>query len=45
MFNSGLLDLQPLISHRFTVNEVASALQTLAERPADLRKVLLLPGD
>ncbi|MBE1612495.1 zinc-dependent alcohol dehydrogenase [Actinopolymorpha pittospori] len=43
MFNAGLLDLAPLVSHRYAVTDVASALATLRARPADLRKVLLLP--
>ncbi|WP_020574448.1 zinc-dependent alcohol dehydrogenase [Actinopolymorpha alba] len=43
MFNAGLLDLRPLVSYKYAVHDVASALATLRERPADLRKVLLLP--
>ncbi|MET9020627.1 alcohol dehydrogenase catalytic domain-containing protein [Actinopolymorpha sp. NPDC004070] len=43
IFNAGLLDLRPLISHRYAVADVGSALSTLRERPADLRKVLLHP--
>ncbi len=43
MFNAGLLDLAPLITHRYAVPDVGSALTTLRDRPADLRKVLLLP--
>ncbi|REF35981.1 zinc-dependent alcohol dehydrogenase [Thermasporomyces composti] len=43
MFNQGLLDLAPLVSHRFAVKDVALALATLRERPPNLRKVLLLP--
>jgi threonine dehydrogenase-like Zn-dependent dehydrogenase len=43
MFNADLLDLRPLVSHRFALTEVATALAMLRDRPADLRKVLLLP--
>ncbi|MGH3487855.1 MAG: zinc-dependent alcohol dehydrogenase [Actinopolymorphaceae bacterium] len=43
MFNAGLLDLAPLISHRYAVTDVGSAIATLRDRPADLRKVLLVP--
>jgi len=43
MFNADLLDLRPLVTHRYPVSDVASALATLRDRPADLRKVLLLP--
>jgi threonine dehydrogenase-like Zn-dependent dehydrogenase len=43
MFNAGLLDLAPLISHRYPVTDVGSAIATLRDRPADLRKVLLVP--
>ncbi|HZC25552.1 MAG TPA: alcohol dehydrogenase catalytic domain-containing protein [Actinopolymorphaceae bacterium] len=43
MFNAGLLDLRPLVSHRYPLTDVARALATLHDRPTDLRKVLLLP--
>ena len=43
MFNAGLLDLRPLVSHRYALSDVASALATLRDRPSDLRKVLLVP--
>lgn len=43
MFNAGLLDLRQLVSHRYAMTDMASALATLQERPTDLRKVLLLP--
>lgn len=44
LFNAGLLDVAPLISHRFALTDVATALETLRSRQAGVRKVLLIPS-
>jgi L-iditol 2-dehydrogenase len=43
LFAAGLLRLGPLISHRFALPDYQLALETLAARGADTRKVLLVP--
>jgi len=43
LFGAGTLDLAPLVSHRLALAEVSQAFDLLADRPPDLRKVLLLP--
>ena len=43
MFGAGLLDLGDLVSHRLPLDRVGEAFALLADRPTDLRKVLLVP--
>jgi len=45
LFNAGLLDVAPLVSHRFNLTDVGTALNTLRSRQPGVRKVLLEPDD
>jgi threonine dehydrogenase-like Zn-dependent dehydrogenase len=42
LFRSGLLNLAPLISHRFPLEEYETALETMTHRQAQATKVLLI---
>ncbi len=42
IFQAGLLNLAPLITHRFTLEEYQSALDTLISRKAKMLKVLIV---
>ena len=42
VFRAGLLNLAPLITHRFALDEYQTALDTLISRPSKMLKVLLV---